>query len=686
MLGAAAATGFTPYWLVAVAALAAALGVKRFSAGILIAVAAAVVLSAWLPFRGNEYRRLLPGRDVGGEFRFRLDDPALTRTPGISPPRLVRAELLGFRLRGERDFRECGGRFFAIFPTGVRTPDFGALVTAEGVFALPDSGNEEFRNFNFRTYLEARGADRLLRIDDFQVAGRAPGWYGKLLDFRDLLLTRLLSGVDSDTVRNLAAALYFGVDGGVSGSGRELFVASGTIHLFSVSGMHVGVLALLFWLVSSPLRFEWRWPLVVAALAAYVLGTGANPPALRAFLMIAAWALLRSRLFYSPPLNVMSAVAAILLIWNPWLIADLGAWYSFLVTGALLLAAERLTELRQLMLEPLRLMPRGGKSWSRAGELRRESALLLAPGGCLAAFAGGAGLSLFSRGTLPAGTIPANLLLLPLVPILFLLVPVKLLLPVGSGGWLLEYAFGVLTAIAGWSGEIFGSLSPGRPGVPELVIYYLLLFGALGGVAARFRPVLWLLLGVSVACWIGFGEWRRPALLVVSGGSGTPPTVAWTDPASGYSALVNLPDAAAADAVEWFFSSRGTAVPEAFISTCPRRGMASGLASLQRRMAPIRIVLPEIDRYSGSFLSLFEVDCGRFDAVPAKLGRESLIGSGDGSSKEFPLHIRERDGRFELFIEAAESGRRVRLLRPGHPEHRLLLPWREPAGVRVVEF
>ena len=284
MLGAAAATGFTPYWLVAVAALAAALGVKRFSAGILIAVAAAVVLSAWLPFRGNEYRRLLPGRDVGGEFRFRLDDPALTRTPGISPPRLVRAELLGFRLRGERDFRECGGRFFAIFPTGVRTPDFGALVTAEGVFALPDSGNEEFRNFNFRTYLEARGADRLLRIDDFQVAGRAPGWYGKLLDFRDLLLTRLLSGVDSDTVRNLAAALYFGVDGGVSGSGRELFVASGTIHLFSVSGMHVGVLALLFWLVSSPLRFEWRWPLVVAALAAYVLGTGANPPALRAFL------------------------------------------------------------------------------------------------------------------------------------------------------------------------------------------------------------------------------------------------------------------------------------------------------------------------------------------------------------------------------------------------------------------
>src|SRR5690606_9759001 len=68
---------------------------------------------------------------------------------------------------------------------------------------------------------------------------------------------------------------------------KERYIASGTMHLFAVSGLHVGIVAGLFAVVLAAMRFPRKFrPLVgLALLMAYVQVTGAAPSAMRAWWM-----------------------------------------------------------------------------------------------------------------------------------------------------------------------------------------------------------------------------------------------------------------------------------------------------------------------------------------------------------------------------------------------------------------
>ena len=66
-----------------------------------------------------------------------------------------------------------------------------------------------------------------------------------------------------------------------------LFAATGTLHIFAISGLHVGVMAVLFAMVlklAGLSRAHWILPLA-PALVVYTLMTGMRVSALRACLM-----------------------------------------------------------------------------------------------------------------------------------------------------------------------------------------------------------------------------------------------------------------------------------------------------------------------------------------------------------------------------------------------------------------
>jgi len=110
------------------------------------------------------------------------------------------------------------------------------------------------------------------------------------------------------------------------------FIKTGTVHILSVSGLHVGLIAAFFlwtfWLVRIPRKVALVAVSAIMILYAYVAGL--NPPIVRATIMFCIFALgvLIDR--EADILNSLSAAAFLILVGNPDTLFDAGFQLSFL--------------------------------------------------------------------------------------------------------------------------------------------------------------------------------------------------------------------------------------------------------------------------------------------------------------------------------------------------------------------
>ena len=135
-------------------------------------------------------------------------------------------------------------------------------------------------------------------------------------------------------------ALLLGYSGGMPDELQESFSLTGTLHIFAISGLHVGVVA---GIICALLRIcmvpRHRWIFVLAPLLIlYAFATGMRPSAVRACVMaLTFWSAgLVSRKPDAPTALAISAV--LILAADPLQIASMGFILSFsVVTGILLL-------------------------------------------------------------------------------------------------------------------------------------------------------------------------------------------------------------------------------------------------------------------------------------------------------------------------------------------------------------
>jgi len=118
---------------------------------------------------------------------------------------------------------------------------------------------------------------------------------------------------------------------------RDRYARAGLVHMLSVSGLHVGIVALALELLASVMRLP-RTParvVTLVILGIYVAGIGAPPPAVRAAVMLGA--LLSTRLLQRPtsPWAIL-ALGAAAPLWNPYISLDLGWQLSVAGTAALI--------------------------------------------------------------------------------------------------------------------------------------------------------------------------------------------------------------------------------------------------------------------------------------------------------------------------------------------------------------
>lgn len=120
---------------------------------------------------------------------------------------------------------------------------------------------------------------------------------------------------------------------------RQLYSDTGIIHIYSISGLHVGIIVgILAWLVAwSGLYLRSRWIILIPALVAYLLMTGVPPSATRACIMAAIYCF--APCFMRKPdtsTTFFVTLAGCMLIMPEW-IRHIGALLSFSALGGILL-------------------------------------------------------------------------------------------------------------------------------------------------------------------------------------------------------------------------------------------------------------------------------------------------------------------------------------------------------------
>lgn len=130
----------------------------------------------------------------------------------------------------------------------------------------------------------------------------------------------------------VAAAMLLGDRTQLNGNMRDAFIESGMMHVLAISGMHVGLLAILLMLATRAvgLRSGGMAVVVLVGIVVYALLTDVRPSIVRATVVIAVLVLGRALHRRSSTLNALAIAALLILVWSPLDLFDVGAQLSFL--------------------------------------------------------------------------------------------------------------------------------------------------------------------------------------------------------------------------------------------------------------------------------------------------------------------------------------------------------------------
>lgn len=159
----------------------------------------------------------------------------------------------------------------------------------------------------------------------------------KLNNFKRTIIDRIHTLFSEDYFA-LIVAILLGEKGFLDYELRNEFSKTGTAHLLALSGLHVGVISILIYLMLGFINIRWiKLSLFVIILIFYNLLIGFYPSSVRASLMsiIAVFGILQERQIH--PLNSLSLAAIIMLMFDNNLILNPGFQMSiFSVLGILI--------------------------------------------------------------------------------------------------------------------------------------------------------------------------------------------------------------------------------------------------------------------------------------------------------------------------------------------------------------
>ncbi len=346
-------------WLAAAAASLLAFAATRHGAAVaalVICVFAAVHL-----WQGRESPAAEYARQVGTMPRLATVRGIVASEPHVFSGRESRFEL------SVRELSSDGRTIHPEFAIQVlwpgTPPSYGDEIEGCGTLErLPPARNPG--QFDFAAWSARQGIRLQLRVEnerDGRMIAKSRGnpLIAAALRARDWMKATLEQGVGDPLVSGLIVAMVVGDTSAMPEEIQTEFRNTGTYHLFSVSGLHVGMLTIILWYIFRTLRMPRRYAAaaIIPLVFFYVVMTGWKPASIRAAVM--ASIILLGFLASRHPIiaNNLFAAAFLILLANTNELFNPGFQLSFTVVAAILLFAGPLTARFQKPFQPDPFLP-----------------------------------------------------------------------------------------------------------------------------------------------------------------------------------------------------------------------------------------------------------------------------------------------------------------------------------------
>ena len=392
------------------------------------------------------------------------------------------------------------------------------------------SGTLNPRGFDYAAYLDAQGVDAVGSVSGagaIEVLGTDGGLWSYPISSRiDAWRSRVRNAAETlpQPARGLFLSLTIGEQGFLAPEVREWFMTTGTVHILSISGSHLGLIALLSFALSrkaclllpSMLLLElsrWLIPSRLAALCTlvpvlgYTLLAGAETATIRSAIMIiiGLWTVWLGTPQYL--LHALAAAAGLTVLVHPAALYDISFQLSYVSVWVLALALQRERPPDELPSPTIGLVGRT-LYWLKES-VRLTAWVTLATMPLVACYFNQVSwMGLF-----------ANLLMVPFVG--FLLLPMSLLsavwvivsqsstLPFAGAIELLGQA--VMTSTQWLAGLPGAEWYVAAPTVPTMLLFYVLGWAMLTDRPVHASPMVQRAMAVGMACLIVWWLWSpRP--------------------------------------------------------------------------------------------------------------------------------------------------------------------------------
>jgi competence protein ComEC len=375
-------------------------------------------------------------------------------------------------------------------------PVAGSQVAANGTFLPPEPARHR-GEFDRVAWMERMGFAAEFHTRDARTQDLHTSWLAaQAARFRHGFEASILHGLEAESqAAQVISAMVVGQRPADADEVITAFLHSGTLHVFSVSGLHVAMVGGIGWLCASLFGVSRRravWVLL-PLMFGYAWITGNGPPAVRSAWMAALF--LGAFVFRRKPdlLNALGTVLLVGMLWDGRMLFQTGVQLSYGVVAAIAVGMGPASRLfgwiskKELYLpdderSKLRVLWDSSRAWL-AGSLTVSTAAAL----------GSTPLTMLHFGLVTPVSLLANLVLLPLVfGILCLGLLGAALYPAApwASAWV-NRANGLLANASVVAADSFASIPGGhwitrRPEQPMLLVYDLP-YGAMASVLTDTR-------------------------------------------------------------------------------------------------------------------------------------------------------------------------------------------------------
>lgn len=259
----------------------------------------------------------------------------------------VRYEGLVVSLRATTGWKKVDSRILlSISTTDTTKLTPGAIILGKGQLLKRPKKTLNPEEFDYSLYLERKGIAWITFLPE----GTYKAYPAKENFFVTNLPSHIVEEVETIFKQYLTNPKTFGLVksmllGRRDDLGPDLlnsYVVSGTVHVLSVSGLHVGILfVMLAKLLGGLKRRKWGavlyGPVVVVVLVTYALITGLSPSVIRATLMCIIWVVAELVNRKHNSINTLAISAFLILLIDPFAIYSVGFQLSYAAVVGILL-------------------------------------------------------------------------------------------------------------------------------------------------------------------------------------------------------------------------------------------------------------------------------------------------------------------------------------------------------------